>query len=578
MAGYITRQSTITTGNVIKASDFNDEYNAILGTFSSSSGHRHDGTAGEGARIIATSVQGGQANGILVLNGASTNATASNPFTDGQILLGSTGINPRPISVTGDVTLDNAGVVTTLQAPILVHMGSNGLEGLTADEVTQLLNIDTTTISIGQWGYLGATDQALATTDDVVFNSISGVVAASTLSTTGVATFASASVTAALSVGGTFTSLGIDDNATATRLTLADTGITSGVALISPLGAAATPAYTFAGDLDTGLFSPAADVAGITTGGVERTRFGSYGERLTPIGSIAAPAYSWQNDTDTGMYNPVANALAFSTGGISTLYLTATQAYLNKAQIFSVPLGIHGSYNENGVGGTTDWAGDIWSMGSGFQGSGIDATWAPANKYGLAWVRAGSAEYDSEIGEGLYIYQTGNLIGGLGVNGLKAFDDIVSTATISSVGNIFTDGTMNGKNGVYTGDTADAGGVDSNVFWRDTTSAAWRVIRWDDSVERFSLSMSDGTIHPVAGFHVGVNDTEVDHPVGSYITCEHGIGNIQVNHVIVPRVHATDTGKYDTQGAGTLIPGTWRTCGESDNTSNAVYLCRKVAM
>ena len=46
-----------------------------------------------------------------------------------------------------------------------------GLSALTSGEVDQLENIGATTISATQWGYLGATDQALATTDAVQFNS-----------------------------------------------------------------------------------------------------------------------------------------------------------------------------------------------------------------------------------------------------------------------------------------------------------------------------------------------------------------------------------------------------------------------
>ena len=45
-----------------------------------------------------------------------------------------------------------------------------GDEGLTAGEVNQLQNIDTTTITGTQWGYLGSTDQPLATNDSVTFN------------------------------------------------------------------------------------------------------------------------------------------------------------------------------------------------------------------------------------------------------------------------------------------------------------------------------------------------------------------------------------------------------------------------
>ena len=52
MAGY-TRQAAanITTGSVIDADDFNDEYNQIQSAFNAGTGHTHDGTAGEGAPI-----------------------------------------------------------------------------------------------------------------------------------------------------------------------------------------------------------------------------------------------------------------------------------------------------------------------------------------------------------------------------------------------------------------------------------------------------------------------------------------------------------------------------------------------
>jgi hypothetical protein len=50
MAGY-TRQSTFTDGDIIQASDFNDEYNQLVNVFSNSTGHAHDGTAGEGPVI-----------------------------------------------------------------------------------------------------------------------------------------------------------------------------------------------------------------------------------------------------------------------------------------------------------------------------------------------------------------------------------------------------------------------------------------------------------------------------------------------------------------------------------------------
>jgi hypothetical protein len=50
MAGY-TRQSTYTDGDIIDASDSNDEFDQLLAVFNATSGHTHDGTAAEGAAI-----------------------------------------------------------------------------------------------------------------------------------------------------------------------------------------------------------------------------------------------------------------------------------------------------------------------------------------------------------------------------------------------------------------------------------------------------------------------------------------------------------------------------------------------
>src|SRR6056300_1651105 len=51
MAGYATRQSTYTTGDVIAEADSNDEFNQLLAAFNASTGHTHDGTAGDGGPI-----------------------------------------------------------------------------------------------------------------------------------------------------------------------------------------------------------------------------------------------------------------------------------------------------------------------------------------------------------------------------------------------------------------------------------------------------------------------------------------------------------------------------------------------
>ena len=51
MGATYTRQSTYSDGDVIQASDTNDEFNQLLAAFAASTGHTHDGTTAEGGPI-----------------------------------------------------------------------------------------------------------------------------------------------------------------------------------------------------------------------------------------------------------------------------------------------------------------------------------------------------------------------------------------------------------------------------------------------------------------------------------------------------------------------------------------------
>ncbi len=53
MGATYTRQSTYTEGDVIQASDSNDEFDQFLAAFAASTGHTHDGTTGEGGPVTA---------------------------------------------------------------------------------------------------------------------------------------------------------------------------------------------------------------------------------------------------------------------------------------------------------------------------------------------------------------------------------------------------------------------------------------------------------------------------------------------------------------------------------------------
>ncbi len=64
---------------------------------------------------------------------------------------------------------------------------------------------------------------------------------------------------------------------TSPSLTTPSLGVASATSIATGLGAVGTPAYTFTGDLNTGIWSPAADTVAVSTGGAERMRIDSAG-------------------------------------------------------------------------------------------------------------------------------------------------------------------------------------------------------------------------------------------------------------------------------------------------------------
>jgi hypothetical protein len=113
------------------------------------------------------------------------------------------------------------------------------------------------------------------------------------------------------------------------RLTTSTTGITSALALNAPLGTAAAPTYSFTGDLNTGIYSPGADQVAIATNGVVRfttstTAFTGTLPWQGQNGSAATPAFSFSGDTNTGIYSTgIADQIAIGTNGTERLLIGA---------------------------------------------------------------------------------------------------------------------------------------------------------------------------------------------------------------------------------------------------------------
>lgn len=112
------------------------------------------------------------------------------------------------------------------------------------------------------------------------------------------------------------------------RLLLTTTGYSSTVPIIHAAGTAALPSLTTDGDLNTGFYFPAADQVGVSTGGTERlllttTGYSSTVPRINAAGTVGAPSITATGDLNTGVYFPAADTLAVATGGTQCLKVSS---------------------------------------------------------------------------------------------------------------------------------------------------------------------------------------------------------------------------------------------------------------
>lgn len=150
MAGY-TRQSTYANGDIIQASDSNDEFNQLVSVFDISTGHKHNGTAGEGPVIgligdpgVATPLNKVVVDdtnnrvGVFVDVSSSTveqvrfQDGAIVPVTDDDIDLGSSGAEFKDLYIDGVAYVDSIAMPTTTVTDILDE------DTMTSDSATAL--------------------------------------------------------------------------------------------------------------------------------------------------------------------------------------------------------------------------------------------------------------------------------------------------------------------------------------------------------------------------------------------------------------------------------------------------------
>lgn len=223
MAGY-TRQDTannIANGSVIDADDLDGEFNAVESAFNASSGHSHDGSAGQGAPvtkvgpgqdiIVGTSTVLPKANNIIDLG--SSAAQYKDGYFDGTLYTDTANIGVNGYTTiidnsytvaTGDLTLDVAGDIT-LDADggdVLLKDGGVSFGKLTNN--SNQLSIFSGSVEALRLN--GSATSALGTLAVTGNTTLSG-----TLAITGNTTIATANVTlnsGNIVVGGTVTSTG----------------------------------------------------------------------------------------------------------------------------------------------------------------------------------------------------------------------------------------------------------------------------------------------------------------------------------------------------------------------------------
>lgn len=96
--------------------------------------------------------------------------------------------------------------------------------------------------------------------------------------------------------------------------------------IFMPDGSASAPSLTFAEDTDTGIYRVTTNNIGFATNGTLHWKISQSGnlsnesgtgEMYHQDGTVALPAYSFASDIDTGIYRPGANSIGFAAGGSS---------------------------------------------------------------------------------------------------------------------------------------------------------------------------------------------------------------------------------------------------------------------
>ena len=227
MAGYSARQSSYTTGDTITAAHSNDEFNQVLAAFHATTGHTHDGTAGEGGPI--TSIRDANIlNRVLVdstnnhlefyINVSSSSVQqlriqdgAIVPITDNDIDLGTSSLEFKDLFIDGTANIDTlAADAISLGGTTITSTGAelNILDGVTST-AAELNILDGVTTTAAELNLL----------DGITAGTVSASLAVIADSNKDISGFRNLSITGDLTVAGDDITMGTN---TAGNLLIAD--------------------------------------------------------------------------------------------------------------------------------------------------------------------------------------------------------------------------------------------------------------------------------------------------------------------------------------------------------------------
>jgi len=170
-------------------------------------------------------------------------------------------------------------------------------------------------------------------------------------------------------------------------------------------GAVTTPSIAHKGDLNTGLWFPAADTVAVSTGGTERLRFDSAGDidmaATSSLQKNSINAYALKNIT-------------YLTSGTAATYTTPTGVRALKVTV------IGGGGGAGGVDGQTTANSNAYSNGGGGAG------------YAIAFIASAEASYTYTVGAGGTGGAAGNNAGAAG--GTTEFKNAGATIIVSATG------------------------------------------------------------------------------------------------------------------------------------------------